>query len=802
MALAAGAGWLPGAVPLAMAADVAPGGADSAVKSYAVPAGPLGEALASFAASAGVTVQLDARLVEGRRTQGLSGNYGVREGFARLLSGSGLEAVERSPGTWVLHQAASPAPSATPVTKGQTEQVLPVVTVKAGAERENATGPVQGYVAKRSAIGTKTDTPIIETPQSISVVGAEEIETLKAQSLMDALGYTAGVANYAGPMLTAELFFLRGFQAGAPNGSLYRDGSKFQVNMYNGKIEPYGLERIEVLKGASSVLYGLAGPGGIINAVSKRPASIPLRELNVELGSFNRKQVSGDFGGALTEDGTWSYRLTALHRDSDTFVDHVPDNRTFIAPALKWQPSAATSLTFLAEYQRDKSLEVQALPAQGTVLPNPNGRILRSRFFGEPGYDKYDNDRWSLGYLFEHAFSDQVRLRHSSRYLDSRNDHPGIRSAGLAADQRTLERFAVDRDDRSSALTSDTSLEVKANTGEVSHTMLFGLDFTRQRHQMAFARREVGSIDLYSPAYGSALSDSEPLDDWSLKGSYRRVGVYAQDQMKLADNWVMLVGGRQDWVRGAESPLNVEAWSTQKDKAFTGRLGLVYLHGSGLAPFIGGSQSFEPELGQDRNGGTFKPTRGKQWEAGVRYQPPGTETLLSAAIYELTKTNVTVDDPVNSDFSAQLGEVRSRGLELEAKTRVGRNGNLIAAYAYTDARTTKSSPLYPEQEGKRSGGVPRNQFSLWGDYSFGAFRLPGLKAGAGVRYVDSTRGVWLDADVPSFTLIDAMVSYSTGPWRLALNVANLTDKTYVASCTWGCFYGEPRKVTMTATYRW
>lgn len=212
------------------------------------------------------------------------------------------------------------------------ETTLPAVRVKASREQETATGPVQGYVAKRSATGTKTDAPIIETPQSISVVTSDQVQATKAQNLMDALGYTAGVARAEGLDRTSDSFVIRGFRANAGTGTLYRDGSKYQLNIYNGQQEPYGLERIELLKGASSVLYGSAAPGGIINTISKRPSAEPVREFNVELGSFNRKQVSGDFSGALGQNSDWSYRLTALRRDSDTFVDHVPDDRTYIAP--------------------------------------------------------------------------------------------------------------------------------------------------------------------------------------------------------------------------------------------------------------------------------------------------------------------------------------------------------------------------------------------------------------------------------------------------------------------------------------
>ncbi|KAG1258516.1 hypothetical protein G6F65_015552 [Rhizopus arrhizus] len=401
---------------------------------------------------------MDASLLQGKRSSGLSGNYTVREGFAELLRGHGLRASPEPNGSFTLKAAPALREDAA---------LLDPVTVTGQAE--TATGPFHGYAATLSATGTKTDTPIIETPQSITVVGAEEIETLKSQSLQDALGYVAGVSRAEGLDRTTDSLFLRGFRSN--QGSYYRDGSLYTVNIYDGRQEPYGLERIEFLKGASSVLFGAMPPGGIVNTVSKRPTLEPLRELNVEAGSFRRKQVAADFGGALDQDGIWSYRLTALKRDSDTFIDHVPDDRTYVAPAIKWQPSEATSLTLLAEYQKDRTAYVYGLPAQGTVLPNINGDIPRDRFTGEPGLDEFKMERFSVGYLFEHAFSSQLKLRHNLRYVNAKSDYNSTDIWQLTPDQRrTADRGFSPRQDKSSALSVDTSLQYQTRTGVVDHT--------------------------------------------------------------------------------------------------------------------------------------------------------------------------------------------------------------------------------------------------------------------------------------------------------------------------------------------
>jgi iron complex outermembrane recepter protein len=788
VALAA-AGWLSAAPALAQTQQPA---APATTVSFKLPAQPLDQALAQFARQADLQLAASPELLRGMQGQAVTGALDMKTALGKLLRGTGLQG-RISDGLLTIERAAP---------RAEAETILPIVRVMASADRESATGPVLGYAAKRSASATKTDTPIVETPQSITVVAADQIEALAAQSITDAIAYSVGALRAPYMERTGDVVVLRGFSINAS----YRDGTHYQANRFDGQQEPYGLERIEVLKGASSILYGAAEPGGVLNTVSKRPTNESLRELNVSVGSFKRKQVSGDFGGALSDDGTWSYRLTALKRDSGTSIDHVPDNRTYIAPALKWQPNASTSLTLLTEYQRDHTAYGgDGLPTIGTALPNPNGQIPRQRFVGEPGYDRYDIERHSVGYLLEHAFSDHLTLRHSLRSYHMRQDWSSVYiSLDLAEDQRTsLGRGAEDRDEKNSVLSSDTSLQLDWQAGGIVHKSLVGIDYSVSKVASGRYDRTAGPLDLYAPVYGGGVGAPVPSYGW--RSQTKQLGLYLQDQMKLADQWVLLLGGRHDAVRQDQcdyfDPTNCSI-NDEKSKAFTGRAGVVYLAGNGLAPFASISQSFEPATGLDSKGARFKPTRGEQVEFGVRYQPAGDALMLSAAVYQLTQTNVLVDDPVNSGYQMQQGEARSRGVELEAKGHVTRNAQVIAAFTYTDARTTKASALYPEQAGKRSSGVPYKQLSLWGDYSFGLFGQPGLQLGAGARYVGETTSQWHDVRARAYTVFDAMVSYSTGPWKLALNVSNLADRTYVASCPYRCFYGEPRKAIATATYRW
>lgn len=708
-----------------------------------------------------------------------------------LTAGAGLAALVALPVP--AQESAGPGAG----TGAGTGLLLGTITVQGAAE--SGTGPVDGVAPEASTTGTKTDTPLIETPQTVYVVPSQQVTETGATSIPDALAYTPGVSQtYGWTMRTGDQVQMRGFEI----WNTLRDGMTYTINTYDGQQEPYGLERIEVLKGATSVLYGNLRPGGVINTVSKRPTLEPFGEVNLETGSYDRRQISADIGGPIDPEGVWSYRLTGLYRDSDTFIDYVPDDRRFLAGALKWQPDARTSFTLLSEYQHDDTASFSAvLPAEGVVLPNLNGTIPRERFMGEPGHDRYRLDRWSAGYVFEHDFTGAVRLRQGLRYYSTDQDNRFITYDTLAADERTVTRSGQDRNEQTWGLTTDTSLQIDWADSLATHTSLVGLDYSRLRLTSKRYSRTAGDLDLFDPVYGAPVGPPVPAYAWG--DTTEQTGLYAQDQMKIGERWVLVFGGRQDWVEntGTDPFTGAVTADGEKSDAFTARAGLVYLLPNGLAPYLSFSQSFEPVAGFDRLGDRFVPTRGEQYEAGLRWQPPGRDVLLAAAVYELTQTNTLVTDPADVTYSAQLGEVRSRGVELEARAAVTENASLIAAYAYTDAETVDGGPLAPELSGKPTGGIPRNMASLWADYRFAGFGLPGLKVGAGIRYVGDMPANWADFTVPAYTVVDAMASYEFEDWRLQLNAVNLFDKAY-ASCPSDCFWGEPRRLALAATRRW
>jgi iron complex outermembrane receptor protein len=491
-------------------------------------------------------------------------------------------------------------------------------------------------------------------------------------------------------------------------------------------------------------------------------------------------------------------------RESNTFVDFVPDDRVYIAPALKWQPSDATSLTLLSHYQKSRSKYVFGFAPEGTVLPNPNGPVPVNRYIGEPDRDRFDNEVYSVSYLFEHAFSDSLKLRNNASFFQSRTSMPATWPLGIDEDLRHISRFAETiREDKSSAGTIDLSLEYKWATGNIANTLLVGIDHTIQRHQSERWLNFPADLDIYDPVYNIPYTAEAFMRNYpaSRKERYNLTGIYAQNQAKIADKWVVMLGGRMDWAKKGLSPITgPEVWADEHSRAFSGRAGVVYLADNGLAPFVSWSQSFQPQAGVDRVGDRLKPTTGNQYEIGLRYQPKNRDMLLSAVVYQLTRQNVVTPGDASGTFLVQTGEMRSRGVEIEARVQATQGLSLIGAYTYTDAKTTKSNII--SDVGKRTGAVPRHQASLWNQLDLGLFGISGLKAGTGVRYVGSSTGTYVDVRVPAFTLVDSMVSYETGPWRLSANAYNLLNNIHVTNCIDVCYYGEPRRVIGTLSYRW
>ncbi|WP_322052756.1 TonB-dependent siderophore receptor [Paraburkholderia bannensis] len=686
-------------------------------------------------------------------------------------------------------------------------------TVKISGKRESsATGTADGYVPVSAVTATKTDTPLIETPQSVSVVTRDQMTDQGAQTVAEALRYTAsvlpelrGASSASAPYLLSRGFTLEQFLDGARLPS----DSSYGYALPN--FDTYGLERIDVLHGPASVLYGQANPGGVANLVSKQPTTEPIHEVFLTTGSHDRMQAGVDLGGAITSDGKLAYRFTATGLDSATQVEGTRQKHIYVAPALTWKPDENTTLTVMAKYQRDPEVGYyNFVPAVGTVLGNPAGQISSHTNMGDPEFDSHSRTQFSVGYQFEHRFDSTWTVRQNTRYTYVKDDLTNVFPYAYASGSNTtLNRYTFFNRESAKFFTIDNQAQAKVNTGPIAHTILFGFDFQRVIYgEDVGSGFDAPSLDVFAPVYGNNTMPSETSYDHIRQ---KQLGVYAQDQMAWG-KWRFLIGAREDWADGDDNNPVTASYESQSARAFTWRTGLVYLFDNGFAPYASFSKSFNPVVGTLYGGGMAKPTTAQQYEVGVKYQPPGYNSFITASLFNLTEHNVLTSDLEHSGYSTQAGEVRARGLELEGHASLTNNLNLAVSYTYLNDVTTESNDTATtitgqttSLQGKTVWGIPRNVASAWLDYTLHGGPLRGLGFGGGVRYIGASYDESNSIRVPSVTLVDAAVHYDTGlHWLFSLNAKNLFNRTYIASCFSAvtCTYADGAEVLATARYRW
>ncbi|TBR39360.1 MULTISPECIES: TonB-dependent siderophore receptor [Dyella] len=645
---------------------------------------------------------------------------------------------------------------------------------------------------------TKTETPVIDIPQSVSTITPDRMHTYGVQGLDEAVRYLAGaVGGSYGADPRSDWILIRGYDP-----AKFLDGLALPNGDWTGdsRIEPYGLERVEVNKGPSSAMYGQLPPGGMIEMTSKRPSLEAPHEVEATVGSFNQRQLSGDTGGQFDKDGKWLWRLVALARKGDSNINHSKDDRYYFAPSVTWQPNDQTSLTVLARYQRSLSSGVGGfLPSQGTLYPNPNGQIPRDVNPGEPGYDHYNKTDESVGYAFSHRFDDTWTFRQDARVQNVKVDHRSIGSLGLQDDLRTLNRYNYPLVDHANVFAIDNQVEAQFAQGDVQHTVLMGLDYLYSRNDYKSGFGSAAPIDIFDPVYGAPIVPT-PFT-YHTNSLLEQLGAYVQDQIQVG-RWGIVASGRKDWVSNDVTDKIGDSHTRQNDNAFSGRLGINYTTDIGLTPYLAYSHSFKTTVGQTFDGRAFRPITGDQYEGGVKYQTPGGRTLITAAVYQLTQKNALTVDPDHIFNSLQQGQTRTRGAELEANVVVTDHFSMTAAYAYTDAKVTHANDA---TLGKKVALVPKQQASLSGDYAVHGGSLDGLGFGGGVRYIGPHYG---DANnlfrTGGYVIYDANAHYDMNNWRFQVTAANLFDREYVSACNsaaW-CYYGYPRQVTVSARYRW
>lgn len=695
----------------------------------------------------------------------------------------------------------------------------PTLTVNAddAPPREDAWGPAATLAAKRSASGSKTDTALEKIPQSVSVVTAAELQRMQPQSVKEALSYTPGVTvNASGSANLFDNVAIRGF-GGQQNINEYLDGIKLQGDSYSlAAIDPYMLERVEVLHGPASVLYGKSSPGGLIALVSKQPLGERLREIQFQMGNQNLYETGFDFSDIVDDDPRYSWRLTGLARSNDAQQVNAREKRYAVAPSFRWQPNVHTSLTLLTQFQHEPESGYNGwLPRQGTVEPfvTADGKQhkLSTRFSDGERSGRYQHTQNLAGYRLIHDLSDSWQVRQNVRYMHLDSHSTGFNGIGYIAPQ-TLMRSSAHFDERLSNIDVDTQMEGKLASGPLDHRLLFGIDYMHMRDDINGFYGLADPLDLLNPQYGDDTIPEFGRMPQKTLDRQQQTGIYAQDQAQWR-RWVVTLGGRYDWAMTSAFDRVARSTNRRHDKQFSWRGGVNYLFDNGIAPYFSFSESFQPTSGSDVHHQTFSPSRGKQYELGLKFVPQDRPIVLTAALFQLVKNkNLVVDTSVGAgmgmgSFSKQAGKTRSRGLELEAKAAVNLNLNLSASYTFTDVRYARDGS---EQSDRRPYQIPANMASLWADYTFHQTALSGLTLGSGVRYVGSSWGDTANSfKVKPYTLVDAVMRYDLARVGLpgsnvALNINNLLDRHYVASCMSGyaCYWGRDRRIIATMTFRY
>lgn len=727
----------------------------------------------------------------------------------------------------VVEGSSKPKPAKTKKAKSssqskQTAMPAAPVPASAPAQREGSAAPTRNtYQPSNTFSATKTDTPVVETPQSISTVTRKQLDDQNQQTVGGALGYTAGVLASFEQNARYDNVFIRGFGGFSTSGNYVRflDGMRLPQGQVFGimSIEPFLLDRIDVLKGPSALLYGQVSPGGLVNMVSRAPSAVPYNELRLEAGSYGRVQAGYTTQGAFNKEGTLQYSLTAIGKDSGTRYDDVDERRFAVAPAIAWQPNADTRLTLSGFYQADpeggyfNSLYAKSL-AVTQFQPYLNSKLNP----GDPSFDHFDRKEAGVGYQLEHRFNSSVLFRSALRYAEFELDFAGIQIFGGPSVAGDIPRLAARSREDANNVTSDNQLQFDFGTGALRHRVLTGVD-TQQADSSALfeANFAVTALNVINPQYGSPVSGPF-LTFTSGDQSLDQTGIYVQDQIALG-NWRALVGVRHDWAEQVTTPTTGPETS-QDSEATTYRAGLLYLFNTGLAPYASYSTSFEPVIGvaegaPGTSGPPLAPTEGEQYEVGIKYQPTFIPALFTFSAFDIQQQNV-VSPGSMPGFQVQLGEVKSRGLEFEARGNVTRQLEVIGALTLLDTEVTKPSknPSTPNVIGKRPQGAPEYFGSVWANYGFDFGALAGLTIGGGIRVVGSSFAD--DANTlktASYTLVDAALSYDLGRLNrylagseVTLNVWNLADKEYYSSCSSGfyCEYGDRRTFLAGIRHRW
>lgn len=764
----------------------------SAQFNFALTAKPLPQALSDFSRVTGLSVIYTDEAPYGLNAPAVSGPMSATQALQRLLGGSGFTFRQIDARTLALE----PVPSDGALNLGAT-------TISAVAEPADSTS----YQPPPTSSVMRSRGLLLETPQTVNVVPAQVLRDQQPRNLDDALANISGItqANTLGS--TQDAVMLRGFGDNR-NGSIMQDG----MPVVQGRALNATAERVEVLKGPSSLLYGIQDPGGVVNIVSKKPQLLQSTSLTVRGSTFgNGKNGSGgnlDTTGPIGDSGL-AYRLIVDHEDEDYWRNYGTHRESLIAPSLAWYGDTTQVVfayehrEFLSPFDRGTAIDPKTnhpldIPATRRLDEPFNNMEGRSDLYRlEADHDLNDDWKAHVGYSWNRETYDASQVRVASVNADGTltRSMDGTRGA------LTTDRFAT------------ASLEGKVKLGGMQHDLVFGLDDEYRKIYRAELIRQAqrSAFSYVNPVYGNDVQGTTVSAKDSAQTDLLRSGsLFFQDAIHLTDQWILVGGARyQMYDQYAGKGVPFKANTDGNGQKWVPRAGLVYRYTDELSFYGSYTESFKPNstIAALNDGsvlqGDLQPEQSKAWELGTKLDIPGRITA-SAALFDITKRNVlvSVGSGVDTVYSV-AGEVRSRGLELDASGQLSERWSLIGSYAYTDAEVTKD----PALQGKRLQNVAKHTGSLSAVYDVGSL-IGGddLRVGAGARYVGQREG---DANnsfnLPGYTVADVFASYNTKidgqKVKFQLNVKNLFDRTYYTSAASRVFVsmGDARQVSVSST---
>lgn len=683
----------------------------------------------------------------------------------------------------------------------KTTQQLETIEVQASNDDN------QGIVAKKATSVLKSDAPLFETAQSVSVITQEQLQQRQVSTMNEALQGTASVVSGGLGRRGFDDVIIRGHSA---QDSYFIDGLRPAINS-NHSIEPFGLESVQVLKGPSSVGFGLVAPGGIVNATLKKPQNENFKRLAITYGSYDNKQATFDINYAPNAGEHHSFRLVGLVSDKDDPTDSVYFKNYYLAPSYRFNLSDDTNLTLNASIRhREYIRSQQGIPVQSYLT---GVKIQKGLNINEPD-DTYTFDTYRVGYEFNHLFANNWQFKQNLSYFNQESDGRLTAIRGYVNDSNNskITRRLADINPINQSVSLDNQLSKQFNIANTEHRVMFGIDsmWDKRKNTTIQSNTTGNNLDLLNPIYGVARLT--PVSKSTENTTTQFVGLYLKDQMKWNDRLIINLAGRYDWAKSTSNTSNINLTRNQttenqtktKDRAFSGNASVMYKINNIVAPYVSYATSFMPQAGGDVNGHSFAPEQGKQIEAGFKFQNYNEQFQASLTWYDLKKDNVLTDDPNYSGFKVLAGEQHSQGLEFELASNISPQWNIFANYGYTHkveiSKSTKANDI-----GLLMNVVPKHTFSIGTHYYFDPSRL-GWNIGANMDYVGNKKTNLTGLTIPSYQVFNVQAGYKAPYWGANLGIKNIFDEHYYAgllgtSATQAVItYGDPRQINFTVNF--